>query len=359
MTAAADQNGPLSIDQAVSLLDQASAPEPSTSREAAPSRKEEQAESGAAGRSDSRDVDETRRAPDGDEAGDPRDAGESAEYPQASETETSESDEGEEEAAETAPRTPRSHWNAEERAIFAKQTPEVQDAILAQEGKREGVLQRAKLDAATAQQAARVREAELGRRVQALDALLQPAFQTFQTRWANIDWSELPERIGADQTLKLRAQFENEQAMIARLVHEQQNAEGERHRSFVANESERLKTEAPDLVDPREGRGRMQALAQFLVSEGFPAERLSMMSAKEAAIAYDAMRWRQAEAKARATPKQAAQRKDNARITAAVVRPTASQPPRTPQSTADDAMRRLTKTGRIDDAVAFLNARSP
>jgi hypothetical protein len=83
-----------------------------------------------------------------------------------------------------------------------------------------------------------------------------------------------------------------------------------------------------------------------------------MMSAKEAAIAYDAMRWREAQAMAKATSKPAAPRKE-ARITAASVRPTASQPPRTPQSKADDAMRRLTKTGRIDDAVAYLNARSP
>jgi hypothetical protein len=103
----------------------------------------------------------------------------------------------------------------------------------------------------------------------------------------------------------------------------------------------------------------MQTLTQFLVSEGFPSERLSMMSAKEASIAYDAMRWRQAEAKARATQKPAAQRRENGRTPAAAVRPTAAQPPRTPQSKADDAMRRLTKSGRIDDAVAFLNARSP
>ena len=338
-------NTALSIDQAVSLLDQASALETPGAKEPEKTRAvaDESSETGPSG---------TLSA---DGTGDAQGAEDST---QASEAETAK--EGEHDGVvETAPRNPPSHWNAEERAIFATQPPEVQDAILAQEGKRESVLQRAKQDAATAQQAARAQETELGRRVQALDALLKPAFQTFQTRWANIDWSDLPDRIGADQTLKLRAQFENEQAMIKRLVQEQENAETERHRNFVANESERLKTEAPDLVDPREGRGRMQALAQFLVSEGFPAERLSMMSAKEAAIAYDAMRWRQAEAKAKAAQIKPAQRRENGRVAAAAVRPTASVPPRTPQTKADDAMRRLAKTGRIDDAVAVLNLRSP
>lgn len=347
MIAAADQTGPLSIDQAVGLLDQASAPEARETREPDTSRKDttaaDEAQSVGAGTPETPGVDEN-------------DSTATSEEQASGDVEATE---GEEITAAATPRTPPSHWNAEERAVFAKQPPEVQDAILAQEGKRESVLQRAKQDAAVAQQAARTREAELGRRVEALDALLQPAFRTFQSRWADIDWTDLPDRIGADQTLKLRAQFENEQAMIKRLVQEQENAETERHRNFVANESERLKSEAPDLVDPREGRGRMQALAQFLVGEGFPAERLSMMSAKEAAIAYDAMRWRQAEAKARAAPNKAAQRRENGRVTAAAVRPTASVPPRTPQTKADDAMRRLAKTGRIDDAVAVLNARSP
>src|SRR5262249_51783919 len=117
---------------------------------------------------------------------------------------------------------------------------------------------------------------------------------------------------------------------------------------------ENLRDEAPDLVDPKEGRARMSALSSFLVGQGFPAERLALMSAKEAAIAYDAMRWRQAEARAR-TQSQSKPAPANARP---VVRPTAAQNQRTSTTRADDAMRRLAKTGRIDDAVAFLNARN-
>ena len=351
MTAAADQTSPLSIDQAVGLLDRAAAVHETRQEDSAGKDAREAAHVAAVsdGNEDAitvgaDDADTSRSAADSDDAS-TVDAGKESETPEAS--------------AAGVRRQPPSHWNAEERAIFEKQPAEVQEAILAQEGKRESVLQRARLDAASAEQAARTRETELGRRVQAIDALLQPAFRTFQTRWASVDWSDLPDRIGADQTLKLRAQFENEQAMIRGLVQEQENAEAERHRSFVAHESERLKTEAPDLVDPRDGKTRVQALAHFLVSEGFPAERLSMMSAKEAAIAYDAMRWREAEARAKAASKQTAQRKEIARTPAAAVRPTASQAPRTPQSKADDAMRRLMKSGRIDDAVAVLNARSP
>jgi len=134
---------------------------------------------------------------------------------------------------------------------------------------------------------------------------------------------------------------------------EQARAEEDRHRHFVKSESENLRTEAPDLIDPKDGRARMSALSSFLVGQGFPPERLALMSAREAAIAYDAMRWREAQARARAQPQ--AKPAPAPRVT---VKPTAAQGPRSTTTRADDAMRRLAKTGRIDDAVAFLNARN-
>src|SRR5580704_13853014 len=74
-------------------------------------------------------------------------AEESAEVPAEGVGDAPEESAAEEDASAEAPRNPPSHWNAEERAIFAKATPELQDAILAQEGKREAVLKRHKDDA--------------------------------------------------------------------------------------------------------------------------------------------------------------------------------------------------------------------
>ncbi len=76
------------------------------------------------------------------------------------------------------------------------------------------------------------------------------------------------------------------------------------------------------------------------------------MSADEAAIAYDAMRWRQAQSKAQALVK-----KQQAQPARPPVKPTAAAARSTQTKSADDAARRLKATGRIDDAIALLNAR--
>jgi hypothetical protein len=275
-----------------------------------------------------------------------------AEEPVEDSGDTPEDNATNEDAGAEAPRTPPSHWNAEERASFAKAPPELQDAILAQEGKREAVLKRHKDDALEARRAAEAERGEVEKRVAFLDHILPAAAQTFQTRWAGIDWSRLPDEVGADQAFKLKAQFDGEREQMGRLLAERERAQTEQHRHFVATETEKLKTEAPDLADPKEGRARAAALGSFLTGEGFPATRISLMSAKEAAIAYDAMRWRQAQAKAKVQPQST--RTPGPRN---VVKPTAAPAPRSSTTRADDAMKRLARTGRIDDAVAYLNAR--
>lgn len=232
-------------------------------------------------------------------------------------------------------RNPPSHWNAEEREAFATLPPNVQDAVLAQEGKRESVLQRAKQEAAEARQKADAERAEVQKRVQFLDQVVPAAMQTFQSRWAGVDWAKLPAEIGAEQTLTLRAQFDAEREQIVTLRAEHQRAEDDRQNEFVIREREVLKTVSPELADAAKGDERKLALRNFLVSEGFPGERLNIMSAKEAAIAYDAMRWREAQKRAAAPkppiPKPAIVAAQPAK-TPAGVRPSAATTTRSPQS---------------------------
>jgi len=340
----------LSIDQAVALMDRAD-----TSRAREDERNAERADATAGDAApDAPNKSAANDVPDADvdaPSGADEPAGDTDE-PADTEAETAEGNDPAD-AASQSPRNPPPHWNAEERAVFAKAPPELQDAILAQEGKRETVLQRQKQEAAQARQQVEAERAEVQNSVQYLDALLPHAMQTFQTRWAGIDWSRLPDEVGADQAFKLKAEFDNEVAQIQRLSAEQNRAESDRHRAFVASETEKLRTEVPDLVDPKEGRQRVAALGTFLVREGFSPDRLALMSAKEAAIAYDAMRWRQAEAAAKNKVNKPAQPAPRA-----TVRPTAAQSARSSTTKADDAMKRLARSGRIDDAVAFLNARN-
>lgn len=254
--------------------------------------------------------------------------------------------------AQSAKVDPPRWWNKDAKARFASLPPELQAVVFAQEDNRERVVQKAKQDAAEARKLADAHAAEMSQRLAVLDHLFPEAAQMFQGRWANVDWSTLPDKVGAEEAFKLKAQYERERDTLHALGALQQQAQADNFRKFVAAESEKLKSVAPDLADETHGAGRKQELGRFLLGAGFPADRIQYMSADEAAIAYDAMRWRQAQSKAQALSK-----KQPVQPLRPPVKPTAAA--RTSQSrSADDALRRLKTSGRVDDAIALLNARS-
>jgi len=247
-------------------------------------------------------------------------------------------------------------WNKDAKARFAALSPELQAVVFAQEENRERVVQKAKQDAAQARQLAEAHTAEMSQRLALLDRLAPDAAQLFAGRWANVDWSRLPDQVGAEEAFKLKAQYEKERDTLGALHAMQQAASEENFRNFVATESEKLKSVAPDLTDETHGTSRKQELGRFLLAQGFAPDRIQYMSADEAAIAYDAMRWRQAQSKAQALA-QKQSRQQPAQAARPPVKPTAAAARTSQSRSADDAARRLKATGRIDDAIALLNAR--
>jgi hypothetical protein len=257
-----------------------------------------------------------------------------------------------------APRLdPPRWWNKDAKARFSSLSPELQAVVFAQEENRERAVQRAKQDAAQARKTADAHTQEMSQRLQLLDRLAPDAAQLFAGRWANVDWSRLPDQVGAEEAFKLKAQYDKERDTLSTLHAMQQAASEENFRTFVATESEKLRSVAPDLTDETHGAGRKQELGRFLLAQGFPADRIQYMSADEAAIAYDAMRWRQAQSKAQTLAQQQT-KKQHAPSAKPPVKPTAAAARSTQTRSADDAARRLKATGRIDDAIALLNARS-
>ena len=260
---------------------------------------------------------------------------------------------GAEEPDAGAPRLdPPRWWNKQAKERFASLPPELQAVVFAQEDTRERVVQKAKQDAAEAKKHADAHTAELGQRLAMLDRLFPEAAQMFQGRWANVDWSTLPDKVGAEEAFKLKAQYERERDTLQALHALKHQAQEDSFRTFVATESEKLKSIAPDLTDETNGSARKQELGRFLLGLGFPAERIQYLSADEAAIAYDAMRWRQAQSKAKALAK-----KQQTQPLRPPVKPTAAAARAFQSRSADDALRRLKSTGRVDDAIALLNAR--
>ena len=246
-------------------------------------------------------------------------------------------------------------WDETARARFAQLPADVQAVIASREAEHQKALTTAREEATEAKRDVDKRvSAEIGTLKTLLDKLVPEAAKTFKSRWADIDWTTLPEKVGTDEAFKLKAQFEKERDQLQQLDSAQKLADDRAYADFVKTESAKLKQVAPDLVDSDKGQGRREALGKFLTSQGYTPEQIRFMSAHDASIAYDAMRWRDAEAKTRAL----ARAKPAARPSPAP-KPSALAATRTlPAKKTDEAFRRLTKTGRVDDAVAYLNARS-
>jgi hypothetical protein len=218
-------------------------------------------------------------------------------------------------------------WNKEAKQRFAELPPDVQAVVFAQEETRERVVSRAKQESADARRLSEAQQAELDRRIAAIDAFLPHAAQQFSGKWDGVDWATLPGQIGAEETLKYRAQFEAEQQMLHAIAQQQAAHEQERLTRFDFEQAARLKTVAPDLTDEKLGPERKARIARDLVERGFAPERIRWMNAEEAAYVNDALKWREAEAKARSsarTTKNQPQRPH--------VRPTAGVPAQSQQS---------------------------
>ncbi len=248
---------------------------------------------------------------------------------------------GEEETEEeeaTSIRPPES-WDEAAQARFRDLPADIQALIAEREGERERATGQAMQEAAEAMQMA-----------EALDHLLPQAAQTFAGKWDQVDWAAWAQ---ADPQAAFhgRMQFEAEQAELHQLVAAQAQAQAVSHRHFVAGEAARLKAIAPELADPKAGPQRRQAVASFLVDLGATDDQLANLTAEEASLAYDALQWRQAR-------RGLAPDRGGEAGALRTLRPSAAQAPRSSQERRSaDALARLTKSGSIDDAVAFLRSR--
>lgn len=225
------------------------------------------------------------------------DDGNEAETPGEAET-----TEGETEA-ETLKLEPPKWWSKEKKARFHELSPDLQAVVFEQEETRERVVSKAKQESADARKAADAQAQALQTRVQALDAILPNAIQTYSGRWTNVDWPTYATQVDAQEYNRVRAQFEQETQQLQRLQAESQWAETQRLQKFDREEAEKLKTVAPDLVDEKLGSQRVQKVLTFLQGRQFTPNELRHLTAEQASIAYDAMQWREAKASAAALAK--------------------------------------------------------
>lgn len=263
-------------------------------------------------------------------------------------------------AAEELPAIDAPHsWDAEAKAKFAELPREAQEIIAARETERDKAISKAQQESAEERKKISAELAKLGTLTNTLDAHIPRWEQAFQDRWTGVDWTRVIDEVGAEQALKLKMQYETERDQLQRMHFVQQATRNAQHIEFVKGEFGKLAKLAPDLADEKKGAQLRPKVVQFLIENGAVSEQfgpvadqIRWLSAPQAAIAYDAMRYREAKATALKSNPVTAKSKQPA------IAPGAKQAATPQKQKLADLNSRLNRTGKIDDAVALLKARS-
>lgn len=304
--AIAADSGPLTVEQAVAAMTAAEAKETPEAVEP---------------------VEVTPPAPAGQEAPEAEPAAEGD-----GEAETPNADEGAEEVEAETPIEPPQFWKAEAKDRFRELPRDLQEIVLAQETDRNAFTSKAAQTAAEAGKAADAEKSKLVTLNEQLAVLVPRADKIFQDRWANVDWVQVTEQFGAQEAQKLRFQYENERDELSRVKAAQSLTEKASFEKFRDEESRKLATEVPELVDPKEGAKRRQDLGEYLIREnGISEQAIQGMTAAEAKIAWKALQWDRSQAKAKEL---AAQPKTAVPAQRPASRPSAAPGGRNPQSQA-------------------------
>lgn len=283
---AAAGDAPLSFNSAVDAILAAEAPEPQAAGEAAPDPAAVAGEASEPGAAPEQLADEQHEDPDALPPGEDDVEADAA-------VDGEEQEEQEPSAAVNAP----AWWTAEDRALWPTLSPEVQAVVARQEQLREKALGKLKQEAAEERNRAAAETKGMGELRSRLATVAERAEQVFADRWPdNIDWVAVANEYGAEEATKLRFQHDQDKADRDQAKAAAATAETVEHRAFVQKEMAALATIEPELADPKAGPARRAKVQQFLQGLGVPQEQLRWASAVEFALAYDAMRYRDAKA---------------------------------------------------------------
>lgn len=307
--ALAADNGPLSIEQAVAEL------EKPIEQEAAPAETE------------TPPVEEqnTEAEPAAEDASEPGTAieGEDAETDDAE----AEGDEPELPAIE-----PPRFWDAEAKKRFGELPRDIQELLSQNEDRSVKATSKSLQEAAEARKAATEQASNLTALRTQLDQHIQTAKSRFKSKWENVDWNATIDQYGAEQALKFKNEFEADQAAIAQAERDATVAERTDLQNFTAKEMAKLPDLAPDLADPKIAPQRFEAITKALTSAGYTPKQMQWLDAFQIAAMNDALKWREANANAKAqiglpktAAKPAAPARPSVKPTAAPARPGSSQ----------------------------------
>lgn len=270
--------------------------------------------------------------------------------PEAEEVEEIAEEGDEAEEVEAEPVDAPDKWDAEDKAWFAEQPPEVQAKILEQEVKREAVLAKARTKASEeAKEAVKAEVDQVKAVAESLKTFLPKAVATFKQTWGEPDWLATMDALGAEETLRRQIQYRDELEQLQQLERANDQAQEVAYGQFLADEAVKLEKLAPELASDAT---KQKALVGFLSEQGATPEDLKYLPAWAAALAFDAYRYRNAKAAAtapRAVPKPP--------VKAAVIKPAAGQALNSNQRSLQQLQNRFSQTKSREDAVALIIAK--
>lgn len=242
-------------------------------------------------------------------------------------------------------------WDAEAKALFEQLPVEARKVIAEREKARDNATQQALQRAAEERKRYEAEASGITSLKTTLDQTLARAEEVFKGEdWETIDW---PRWIETDPQAAMAAKlrYDQQREDLQRLRAAQQAAEEAEHAVFLRNEQQKLPQIAPELIDPQKGPELQAKVARFLIENNIAKpDDLRWMTAEQAALALDALRYRELKANAKSAPtKQPPARPP--------VKPVAAQQASPKQRKLSELDQRLSRTGSIEDAVALLRAR--
>jgi hypothetical protein len=244
-------------------------------------------------------------------------------------------------------------WDAEDKAVFATLTPEQQAAVAKNEAKREAITAKSKQEAAEQRKAAEAKVGELTGLAERLAQALPKAEQAFQSRWEGATAEVWQELAASDplEYIKLRAEFDAEMGQLQHARAAEAQASEVAQANHYATQAARLRELNPVLVSDAKS---MAAVGEYIVKTGIAPEAIMHASAEELNMAWKAMKYDEAQAKAKA---HAEGIKPALKTSAKAVAPTARVSTLPPQQREMARLQnRFNQTGSKEDLVNLMAA---
>lgn len=246
-------------------------------------------------------------------------------------------------------------WNAADREVFSKASPEIQEVFARRQAEADRYFQHrtqqvAEESRASAMERLRERE-EYGQNLQKLLFVAAPEAE----RFSQIDWQRLAREdpsayvgLTAERDA-LRGRIGALQGELARIEHQSRQERTQLEAQFKSQQLELLAQRLPVIADPDRGPRFARELGDWLQTQGFSAEEISQVFDHRAIlIASKAMQADRAAATRKAT------QADRAAPPRAQPPGTKQRSDRTAAQRRDAHMAQLKKSGSDKDAIAVL-----